>query len=70
MDAMMVSRELKAGGSELAKRMVEADKRRLVRDAFGKLKLCVIAGGEFDADAKDATAKLPNLGPYLYNLKH
>jgi len=70
MDAMMVSRELKAGHSDVAARMAETDKRRLVRDAFGKLKLCVIAGGEFDVEAKDATAKLPNLGPYLYNLKH
>lgn len=66
----MVSRELKAGGSDLAKRMGEPDKKRLVRDAFGKLKLCVLAGGEFDAGAKDATAKLPNLGGYLYDLKH
>ena len=67
---MFVSRELKAGASDFSKRVAEEDKRRLVRDAFGKLKMCVIAGGEFDADAKDATAKLPNLGPYLYALKH
>lgn len=70
LDAQLVSRELKSGETDVAKRMVEADKRRLVRDAFGKLKLCVLAGGEFDAEAKDATAKLPNLGPYLYALKH
>ena len=67
---MLVSRELKAGTSDFAKRVAEEDKRRLVRDAFGKLKMCVIAGGEFDAGAKDATAKMPNLGPYLYTLKH
>jgi len=66
----MVSRELKTGDSPLAARMAEADKLRLVRDTYGKLKLCVMAGGEFDADAKDATAKMPNLGPYLYNLRH
>ena len=35
-----------------------------------QLKLCVLAGGEFDADAKAATATLPNLGPHLYSLKH
>ena len=67
---MFVSRELKAGASDFSKRVAEEDKRRLVRDAFGKLKMCVIAGGEFDADAKDATAKLPNLVSYLYALKH
>ena len=67
---MLVSRELKAGASDFSKRVAEDDKRRLVRDAFGKLKMCVLAGGEFDADAKEATAKLPNLGPFLYQLNH
>ena len=66
----MISRDLKTNESALAARMSEADKLRLVRDTYGKLKLCVMAGGEFDADAKDATAKLPNLGSYLYNLRH
>lgn len=67
---MLVSRDMKSGHAEVAQRMAEADKRRVVRDAFGKLKLCVLAGGEFDSDAKNATVKLPNLGPYLYSLKH
>ena len=67
---MMVSREFKANSTDMAKRVAEADKLRLVRDAFGKLKLCVMAGGEISAEAKDATAKLPNLGPYLYTLSH
>ena len=39
MDAMLVSREFKAGTSDMAKRVTETDKRRLVRDAYGKLKL-------------------------------
>ena len=71
---MLVSRELKAGTSDFAKRVSEEDKRRVARDAFSKLKLCVLAGGEFDAAAAvpagvNPTAKLPNLGPYLYALK-
>ena len=70
LDAMLVSREFKANETEMARRVAEADKLRLVRDAFGKLKLCVLAGGEFNAEAKAATASLPNLGPYLYALKH
>lgn len=70
LDAMLVSRELKAGASDFSKRVAEDDKRRLVRDAFGKLKMCVIAGGEFDPQAEKATANLPKLGPYLYTLNH
>jgi hypothetical protein len=67
---MMVSRELKANTSDFAKRVSENDKRLLVRDAFGKLKMCILSGGEFVPEDKDATSKLPNLGPFLYNLKH
>lgn len=56
LDAMLVSRELKAGSTEFAKRVAEDDKKRLVRDRFALLKLCIEG-----ADVQTI--------PYLYNLK-
>ena len=54
---MLVSRELKANKTDLAKRIPEEDKRLLVRDAFFTLKQCMV----LNEDPADK--------PYLYNFK-
>lgn len=55
-DAMLTQRDMKSNHSELAQRMAEDDKVRLVRDRFMILKSCIIAGAD--------SAKVP----YLYNV--
>ena len=55
-DAMLVQRELKAGKSDLAKRVAPEDAARLVRDRLFLLKNCIISG-------KDTPSE-----PFLYHL--
>lgn len=52
---MLTQRDMKSGHSDLAKRMEEVDKIRLVRDRFAALKACVVQGKDIDQ-------------PYLYKL--
>jgi hypothetical protein len=53
---MLVQRELKAGKSDLAKRVAPEDAARLVRDRLFLLKNCIISG-------KDTPSE-----PFLYHL--
>jgi hypothetical protein len=53
---MLTQRDMKSNHSDLARRMAEDDKVRLVRDRFMVLKSCIMAGAD--------SAKVP----YLYNL--
>jgi len=55
-DAMLAARDMKSNHSDLAKRVAEEDKPRLVRERFMLLKACVLEG-------KDEPSK-----PYLYHL--
>lgn len=74
---MLVTRDIKLGTSEFAKR-VGADGADLIRDTHFKLKVCIMNEGEAaseEAAAANRGARQPGekrrefLGPYLYNLK-